>query len=722
MRLAHARGLLRYRSPRGRFFLLFDVSGGVAEDGRVRVTSEASPEGLAVTIRALEDITVEALELRAAHPFSSGERFFLNGYQSWTDSREFHRDETIHPFPRLLRPALERFFRTNHYGDYDVVRASGKHLRGFSYLYFRGEDGDAIDFTGSLSEREGFTIFHVLPDERRVIITKDCEGKELRRGDAWPAFRLYSATGDEERVFSAWMDRFFQENRLHPRPAAPSAGWTSWYYHYTAISERITMENLDAFAKRDIPIDVFQIDDGWQAAVGDWLYVNHKFPRGLAWLTDRIHERGYRAGLWLAPFVAEKKSRLVAEHPEWLLRDEHGKPVPAGNNALWSGDFFGLDIGHRGFTDHLKRVFDEILGAWGFDLVKLDFLYGACLVPKRGKTRGEIMTDAMELCRDLVGEKLILGCGVPLAPAFGRVDYCRIGPDVGHEWKNTLTRGLGMRETISTVTALENAIGRRHLGGRAFQNDPDVFFLRRLSFEHDKPDPFIAIQEVRWGKRVPLTKDEKYSLFLLNNLFGQLVFTSDDISEYAADEMALYRSSFPLRDKENVKVSLAGVPPAFGEVGGFYKITFRIGALHYLVLANLSDEPARVTLEKDGFSRDERGGGRFHRRGEPVELGPHASFCLLEEGNAEIRLVGSESSLFPGSDIVEIAPDGEDGLTMKRHARAICTGLVYLAIPKEKSGIRVNGAFVPSKRACGRDNLVVLSADALPRAPRSTMD
>ncbi len=30
--------------------------------------------------------------------------------------------------------------------------------------------------------------------------------------------------------------------------------------------------------------------------------------------------------------------------------------------------------------------------------------------------------------------KIILGCGVPLMPAFGKVDFCRIGADVDLEW------------------------------------------------------------------------------------------------------------------------------------------------------------------------------------------------------------------------------------------------------------------------------------------------
>jgi len=712
VRHRHVSGELRYRTRKGRFFLLWSAAGrGEAEDGRVSLECVTDEEdGLFVTIKAHDDILVEGLEFRWDEPSLERDRFFLNGYQSWTDSREFSADERITPFPTLLRPVLERFFRTNHYGDYDLIQPDGGHnLRGFTYFYFRDERDGRLHFLGSLSEREGFTIFRVVPEKRRVVVQKDCEGKALRRGDTWRAFQLHAAVGEQEEVFDGYLRRFYKTNHLVPRVVKSATGWTSWYYHYTNISETISLKNLEALRRRNVPIDIFQIDDGWQGAVGDWLTVNEKFPHGLGWLTDRIHAEGYRAGLWLAPFVAEKKSRLVREHPEWVLRDEDGAPIPAGNSALWSGDFYGLDIGHTSLRRYLKEVFDTILGAWGFDLVKLDFLYGACLVPRNGKTRGELMTEGMEFLRELVGDKQILGCGVPLGPSFGRVDYCRIGPDVGHEWRNTLTRGLGMRETISTVTALENAIGRHKLSGRAFLNDPDVFFLRPLSFEKETFNPFIAAQELRWGKRKPLSDDEKYTLFLLNNLFGRLVFTSDDIDEYPAKEMSLYLSSFPLKDKEDVHVSLAGPRPAFGEIGGCYEVRFRIGALGYLVLANLSDEGVRRTLPKAGFSRDGHGAGRLHSAGETISLGPHASFCQLEDGGG--ALLGTESSLFPGSDIDDIRPDGEGGLLLRRNPRALGVGLVFLRVPEGAPGLRINGTFVPATRRLGQTNVVAFSAD-----------
>lgn len=712
MGIDHARGELRYRWQHRLYALPLDVAAvHIVEDERVRVSAQVTGNRMIIRVVALDHIEIDSFALYFQRPFRPHDRFFLNGYQSWTDSREFSPNERIASFPGILRPVLEGVFRTNHYGDYDIVPAFGAHLHGFTYFYVRQQQGGSIDFLGSLSEAEGYTIVSVLPDDRRVIVQKDCAHLTLASGDEWKAFDLYVDVGDEEEVFSNYLRRWHELGNLEHRSTPPWTGWTSWYYHYTNISEAIVQKNLDAFVTRRIPIDIFQIDDGWQTAVGDWLDVNDKFPKGLKPIVERIHAAGYKAGLWLAPLVAEKKSRLVAKHPEWLLHDADGNPVPAGNSHLWSGDFYGLDIDHPRLRAYLTKVFETILHVWGFDLVKLDFLYGACLVPDPGKLRATKMVDTMDFLRFLVGDKYILGCGVPLGAAMGRVDICRIGPDVGHEWTNTLTRGMAIRETISTVTALENAIGRRHLSGRAFSNDPDVFFLRHLSFEGQKFDPLLALQELRWGKRIPLTDREKYTLFLLNNLFGRLVFTSDDLDEYDDATMQLYLSSFPLREKEDVRVDLIGPAPAFGEVGGCYQIRFRIGALQYWVVANLANEAVSWTLPDNGFSRDMRGQGRLHARGEIVQLAPHASLCLLEESPGSVVLLGSERHLFPGSELLECAWDGADTVTLARDERARGRGNVFLKVPPGKTGLYVQNRFVHATAVQGRENIVVVSGD-----------
>ena len=56
------------------------------------------------------------------------------------------------------------------------------------------------------------------------------------------------------------------------------------------------------------------------------------------------------------------------------------------------------------------------------------------------------MADAMDFLRECAGDAMILGCGVPLASAFGKVEYCRIGCDVSLDWNDKPHMRLMHRE------------------------------------------------------------------------------------------------------------------------------------------------------------------------------------------------------------------------------------------------------------------------------------
>ena len=82
-------------------------------------------------------------------------------------------------------------------------------------------------------------------------------------------------------------------------------GYTTWYNYYTSVTEEIVERDLEAIAKLGSKIDIFQVDDGYERTVGDWLYHDEKkFPSGMKLIADNIHKNDMLAGLWLAPFAA----------------------------------------------------------------------------------------------------------------------------------------------------------------------------------------------------------------------------------------------------------------------------------------------------------------------------------------------------------------------------------------------------------------------------------
>ena len=220
----------------------------------------------------------------------------------------------------------------------------------------------------------------------------------------------------------------------------------------------------------------------------------------------------------------------MKEHPDWLLKVEGG-PWHCGCN--WGG-FYSLDIDNEQAMEYLRRVFHTVLEDWGFDLVKLDFLYAAAPFGNKKETRAGRMIRAMEMLRDFCGDKLILGCGVPLMPAFGLVDYCRISCDVGLDWDNSWIMRRTNLERVSTKQAIGNALFRRQLNGRAFLSDPDVFFLRE--------------------DNIKLTEREKKLLADCCSLFGGMLLCSDNMAEYSPQALEQYRQMLKNREAENIRV------------------------------------------------------------------------------------------------------------------------------------------------------------------------
>jgi alpha-galactosidase len=500
----------------------------IEEDLFVSFTEEKTPQysRLKLDIHPKKEVKIQSLEIKIEKTLNVDNQYVMcNGFQSWSETRPYRFDEQPDALRSFAKPLM------GYYGDYhfDFIPRKKGTLHAWTYGYLMQNDSDEIDFIGSLNESTGFTCLLYDATENSVIIKKDVEGLVLNH--SFPALDILMMSGDTPSVF----DTYFDLQDIKKPQYKATSGWTSWYNHYNKISEKIITDNLKSFKDKDLRIDIFQIDDGWETRIGDWLSIKPSFPNGMKPIADAIHRDGFKAGLWLAPFIVESASILFKEKPDWILRGPNGKPIPVGYAGHWSGRFYALDFYNKGVQEYLTGVFHTVLDKWGFDMVKLDFLYAVCVLPRPNKTRGQIMHEAMTFLRSLIGDKIFLACGVPLGSSFGLTDYCRIGADIHLQWEHKLLKFLKNRERVSTIVALRTTLNRWQLNGRAFLNDPDVFILR--------------------ADKHQLKKEEKETVFWLNWLLGDLLFCSDDVKEYDAETMDLYKNIFALdaRSVQSVK-------------------------------------------------------------------------------------------------------------------------------------------------------------------------
>jgi alpha-galactosidase len=228
------------------------------------------------------------------------------------------------------------------------------------------------------------------------------------------------------------------------------------------------VENVEAIHRLDLPVDVIQIDDGWQSEIGDWLTLSGRFA-SLPGLVERIRDTGRRTGIWVAPFLVGARSRVAAEHPEWLIPGNL-----AGHN--WDQDTYGLDTTHPGAREYLRQSFGMLREA-GIDYFKIDFLYAGALDGPRhtGSEPLAAYRSGIELIRDTVGpDAYLLGCGAPILPSVGLFDAMRVSADVAPHYAPL----DGDPALPSQLGATFSTVGRAFQHGRFWVNDPDCIVAR----------------------------------------------------------------------------------------------------------------------------------------------------------------------------------------------------------------------------------------------------
>lgn len=437
-------------------------------------------------VRPAAPLTVTSVRVTLPADVRGSDAVYLNGYQSWTDSVEHRPWGTMVGLANVPAPVV-RAYSLDYSGDYRFCHydvAPGE-MHGFAYGYLRS--GDAVSLVGSLSEDSGFTVVRSSAARQRIVLEKEPPAAPLEAGRLRELASFVVCEGTLADALDSWLSLA----GVRRRPAPPLVGYTSWYRHYGSIDAgRLASDlagvarvlgcdpSLAPFERRDLrgAAALFQVDDGW-CRVGDWARPSEeRFPQGMGALAAAISSRGLLPGLWMAPFLCERDSHLLEEHPDWLLRDEAGRPLESNMN--WSGAC-ALDTLNDGVRDYVATVLRNACAGWGFRFLKLDFLFAACLLPHGGKNRGELMADALDLVRAAVGDDVWLDlCGVPIGSALGRCEYCRVGCDVGLDWDDVPYMRLLHRERVSTRWSIADAVGRAHLDGRAFRCDPDVYVLR----------------------------------------------------------------------------------------------------------------------------------------------------------------------------------------------------------------------------------------------------
>jgi len=304
-----------------------------------------------------------------------------------------------------------------------------------------------------------------------IDVVQDTEGKTLEPGETWTLEEFCFASGDSRvNLLTSFAGRIAKHHprlRFEPVPA----GWCSWYCFGPMVTAAMVEKNLRFITDRMPALKYVQIDDGYQAAMGDWLETGKAFKGGIQDVLRSIRDAKFEPAIWAAPFIAEENSHVFKEHPDWFIKDDAGQPLRSDRVTFggWrNGPWYAMDGTHPEVQKHLESLFRTMRQEWGCTYFKLDANFwgamhgGTFHDPKA--TRVEAYRRGMEAVLRGAGDAFILGCNHPLWPSLGLIHGSRSSNDIERSWDSF---SHVARETFS----------RNWQNGVLWWNDPDCVLL-----------------------------------------------------------------------------------------------------------------------------------------------------------------------------------------------------------------------------------------------------
>lgn len=492
--------------------------------------------------------------------------FYASGWQSWGFGGELAAGKKQRRYKPVV-PQWKQYVTVP--GAKPKALRSKKLLVGSFFIYLRwNNEGKqtylAIVSTGNVRQEDDKALppvsFYVDRKKRTIICAACTEGKKWKNSEQIAELTVFTA-GDffelKEQTLSLFAsDRAARFSRLdflnmhmdEQESRLRIGGWESWYNHYADINNELiagdlaglgTTENLIKRTLLDTHAPcVFQVDDGWEIALGDWDARRDRFPAGMTALAASIAEKGYVPGLWIAPLIVDWRSELARAHRDWILRDRRGKPVAAGLNPLWGAVFgkeqpslpysyFCLDLSRDDVLSYLDALMEKAINEWGFRYLKLDFLFAGLLsgAHKNGGAAYEWYDRAVQTLtrrtHNSKGEPVAyLGCGMPFEASFNAFPLSRIGPDTKEAWDIGWMRRARFAARPSAFANMQSTLGHAFWDNAIYINDPDVVFLRY--------------------QNISLNDKEKLLVALVNFLFASQIMHSDDPVHFDEDNEGIF--------------------------------------------------------------------------------------------------------------------------------------------------------------------------------------
>jgi alpha-galactosidase len=262
----------------------------------------------------------------------------------------------------------------------------------------------------------------------------------LKPGETYSTPRSFVSVfaGDFYEPLRIWSSVLQKEGWELPKPSseAYNVSWCGWGYEADVTPAQMlgTIPKL-----KEMGIKWVTLDDRWFDVYGDWNPRPDTFPGdSIKKMTDDFHKEGMLAQLWWLPLGVEDGegkyeshkyavSKVVQEHPEWLILDKDGK------HAHMTRGLAVLCPAVPEVRAYHKQLTEKFIRDWGFDGNKLDNIYSvpACYNPAHHhkspqdsvNAMGDIYKEIFQTTRAIKPQSVTQSCPCGTPPSLAWLPF-----------------------------------------------------------------------------------------------------------------------------------------------------------------------------------------------------------------------------------------------------------------------------------------------------------
>lgn len=371
-------------------------------------------------------------------------------------------------------------------------------------------------------------------------------GREVRPGEQLAMEELVVVRG---RTFAQCVDVFARRTAALANARVPRAtitGWSDWQYWREQKSEKDLRQSVPVLQKlnrQGIPVRYLIVDGGWCDHASEWLTPCDKYPSGMKRISTMLRQRGMELGIWLAPYLTNVATKVVRQHPEWMIKDaETGKPLVRKTSNV--GPCMMLDYTVPEAMQWLRGIVRMFVRDWKIGYLKLDgpslahYLGG--VFREKNVTPVEVIRRTLELIREECPDNVIVEGEGLFGPSIGLVDTQRVSQDNHPFWYH-------LEGQACLKANLNNEMLASYFHGLYWHNHRENVIIR------DFLSPFHAWEGMGEGRKdCTLNENELQSYLSGATLAGGAMLLTEPMAELArsAKRMELITRFLPHYDED----------------------------------------------------------------------------------------------------------------------------------------------------------------------------